>query len=148
MNNKTTRDTEVHYHDPKEGDFLLDIKVNDNGNGEKELTIALENEVIVFAVSDDEGVEMYSVSFPYEQFMDFIEAGDFQSVIVSRTKQRNDAVKNHPASQLKLIDGGGKPLLMKIFEEIPEYEDWCKENGLRSNNDENYNSYSEWKGNQ
>ena len=36
---------------------------------------------------------------------------------------------------------------MKIFDSIPSYEDWCKENGLKPENDENYNSYCEWMAN-
>lgn len=37
---------------------------------------------------------------------------------------------------------------MNIFEQIPTYEDWCLANGLDPDNDENYNSYSEWRNNQ
>lgn len=36
---------------------------------------------------------------------------------------------------------------MKIFDSIPAYEDWCKENGLNPDNDDNYNAYCEWKAN-
>lgn len=36
---------------------------------------------------------------------------------------------------------------MKIFTSNPTYEDWCKANRLDPSNDENYNSYCEWKAN-
>jgi hypothetical protein len=36
---------------------------------------------------------------------------------------------------------------MKIFKSTPTYEDWCEANGLDPENDENYNSYCEWKAN-
>ena len=36
---------------------------------------------------------------------------------------------------------------MKIFESKPNYEEWCKENDLNPNNDDNYNAYCEWKAN-
>jgi hypothetical protein len=36
---------------------------------------------------------------------------------------------------------------MQIFKSTPTYEDWCKANGLDPENDENYNSYCEWKAN-
>ena len=36
---------------------------------------------------------------------------------------------------------------MVIFEATPTYDDWCKENGLNPDNDENYNTYCEWKAN-
>lgn len=36
---------------------------------------------------------------------------------------------------------------MKIFESTPTYDDWCKENGLNPDNDDNYNAYCEWKAN-
>jgi len=36
---------------------------------------------------------------------------------------------------------------MKIFESIPNYDDWCEENGLNPDNAENYNAYCEWKAN-
>lgn len=36
---------------------------------------------------------------------------------------------------------------MNIFDTAPSYEDWCEANGLDSEDDENYISYSEWKAN-
>ena len=37
---------------------------------------------------------------------------------------------------------------MNIFAKTPAYEEGCEANGYNPDNDENYNSYSEWKGNQ
>jgi len=36
---------------------------------------------------------------------------------------------------------------MKVFKSRPTYEEWCEENGLNSDDDENYNAYCEWKAN-
>lgn len=62
-----------------------------------------------------------------------------------RRAERDEAIKRHPASSLP-FDGGGKES-MNIFETTPSYEEWCSNNGLDPNNDENYNSYCEWKAN-
>lgn len=34
---------------------------------------------------------------------------------------------------------------MNIFEKTPSYEEWCEANGLNPDDDENYNSYCEWR---
>lgn len=34
-----------------------------------------------------------------------------------------------------------------IWSGTPSYEQWCEENGLNADDDENYNSYCEWKSN-
>ena len=107
---KTSRDTEVQDHDPKDGDFMLDIKVEDNGNREQTLTIHLQEEKLIFVVSDEHDEEMYGISFPYDQFMDFIEAADFQKAMLAHSKELHEAMGRHPARMqplLKLIDGGG-----------------------------------------
>lgn len=71
--------------------------------------------------------------------------GEIYDAMIERSRQRMESMMSHPASLH--FNGGGKPLLMKIFDDIPEYEDWCEANGLDVNDDENYNNYSEWKAN-
>lgn len=36
---------------------------------------------------------------------------------------------------------------MIIFDNLPTYEDWCEANGLDPDDDNNWNSYQEWKNN-
>lgn len=36
---------------------------------------------------------------------------------------------------------------MNIFSAIPSYEEWCVVNGLDPEDDNNWNSYSEWRAN-
>jgi len=36
---------------------------------------------------------------------------------------------------------------MFVFPKAPTYEEWCEANGLDPDDDENYNSYCEWKAN-
>lgn len=35
-----------------------------------------------------------------------------------------------------------------VFSTKPSYEEWCEENNLDPSDDDNYNSYSEWRANQ
>lgn len=34
-----------------------------------------------------------------------------------------------------------------VFGAAPSYEEWCEANGFDPDDDENYNSYCEWRGN-
>lgn len=36
---------------------------------------------------------------------------------------------------------------MNIFDKTPTYEEWCEANGLDPNDDNNHDSYCEWKSN-
>lgn len=38
-------------------------------------------------------------------------------------------------------------MTIRVFDEIPSYEEWCEANGFDADDDENFSSYCEWKAN-
>lgn len=102
--------TEVHYTNPKDTNFVLHIDVEDTGNGEEVLVVEVKDGQISFLVVNDEDTALYAMTYDYETFMNFIEARDFQVTMLAHAQELHDAVGRHPASQphLQIIDGGGK----------------------------------------
>jgi hypothetical protein len=101
---------EIHYTNPKETEFVLNIDVEDNGNGEEVLVVEVKDGEISFLVIDDEDNALYAMTYDYETFMDFIEARDFQVAMLAHSKELHEAMGRHPARMqplLQLIDGGG-----------------------------------------
>lgn len=37
--------------------------------------------------------------------------------------------------------------MIPVYEQVPSYDEWCEDNDLDPDDDENYNSYCEWKSN-
>lgn len=37
---------------------------------------------------------------------------------------------------------------VRVFSANPTYEEWCRENGLDPNDDNNHDAYCEWRSNQ
>lgn len=96
------------YYPKIDGDLTLAVGVEDNGNGEDELVIDFKEDKMTFTVYDSYEDTLYSMSYSYEDFMDFIEAREFQEVMLKHAAELHEAVGRHPAARLQLIDGGGK----------------------------------------